>query len=72
MATSVLTRLQEIRESYAQRRALWRELSAYSTDNDLNDIEAAIDRADAEGDPRTLEVRRILAAQRNAIAMRRR
>lgn len=71
MATSVLTRLQEIRESYAQRRALWRELSAYSTDNDLNDIEAAIDRADAEGDPQTLEVRRILAAQRNAIAMRR-
>jgi hypothetical protein len=49
----------------------WRELSAYSTDNDLNDIEAAIDRADAEGDPRTLEVRRILAAQRNAIALRR-
>jgi hypothetical protein len=71
MATSVLTRLQEIRESRAQRRALWRELSAYSTDNDLNDIEAAIDRADAEGDPQTLEVRRILAAQRNAIAMRR-
>ena len=71
MATSVLTRLQEIRESRAQRRALWRELSAYSTDNDLNDIEAAIDRADAEGDPQTLEVRRILAAQRNASAMRR-
>lgn len=71
MATSVLTRLQELRESYAQRRALWRELSAYSTDNDLNDIEAALDRADAAGDPQTLEVRRILAAQRNAIAMRR-
>lgn len=71
MTTSVLTRLQEIRESYAQRRALWRELSAYSTDNDLNDIEAAIDRAEAEGDPQTMEVRRILAAQRNAIAQRR-
>lgn len=68
MTTSVLTRLQEIRESYAQRRALWRELSAYTTENDLNDIEAAVDRAEAEGDSQTWEVRRILAAQRAAIA----
>ena len=50
MATSVLTRLQEIRESHARRRTLWRELSAYTTAGDLNDIEAAIARSDAEAD----------------------
>jgi hypothetical protein len=71
MTTSVLTKLNEMRDSYSRRRALWRELSAYNTDNDLNDLEAAIDRSNTEGDPRTLEVRRILAAQRNAIALRR-
>ena len=71
MTTSVLTRLHEIRESQARRRALWRELSVYTTDNDLNDIEAAIARSGAENDPQTREVRRILAAQRAALAMRR-
>jgi hypothetical protein len=65
MTTSVLSRLSEIRESNARRRALWRELSAYTTAGDLNDIEAAIARCDdAETDPETLEVRRILASQR--------
>ncbi len=34
MTTSVLNRLQEIRESYARRRALWRELSAYTSAGD--------------------------------------
>ena len=67
MTSSVLTRMHEIRESYARRRALWRELSAYTTAGDLNDIEAAIARTDdAETDPETQEIRRILAAQRNA------
>jgi hypothetical protein len=66
MATSVLNRLHEIRESYARRRALWHELSAYTTAGDLNDLEAAIARSGAEYDPRTQEIRRILAAQRNS------
>jgi hypothetical protein len=65
MATSVLTRLQEIRESRARRRTLWRELSAYTTAGDLNDIEAAIARSDAEADPETQQIRRFLSAQRN-------
>jgi hypothetical protein len=65
MTSTALTRLQEIRESYARRRALWRELSAYTTTDDLNDIEAAIARSDAEADPETQEIRRFLAAQRN-------
>ena len=67
MTTSILTRLHEIRESHARRRALWRELSAYTTAGDLNDIEAAIARSgDAEADAETQEIRRFLAAQRNA------
>ncbi len=50
---------------------MWRELSAYTTDGDLNDIEAAIARSGAEADPQTRQVRRILAAQRAALAARR-
>jgi len=65
MTTSVLSRLQEIRGGYARRRTLWRELSAYTTAGDLNDIEATIARSDTENDPETQEIRRILAAQRN-------
>jgi hypothetical protein len=66
MTTAVLNRLHEIRESRARRRALWRELSAYTTAGDLNDIEAAIARSDdTETDQETREIRRFLAAQRN-------
>jgi hypothetical protein len=69
MKTAVLTRLSEIREAYARRQIMWRELSAYTTANDLNDIEAAIARTDgAEADPETQEVRRIIAAQRFSMA----
>jgi hypothetical protein len=65
MTTAVLTRLREIREGHARRRNLWRELSVYVTDNELNDIEAAIARSeDAEGNRETQEIRRILAAKR--------
>jgi hypothetical protein len=65
MTTSVLTRLQEIRESHTRRRMLWRELSAYKTAGDLNDLEAAIARSPgAESDPETREIRRFLAVQR--------
>ena len=66
MTTAVLNRLREIRESHARRRALRRELSAYTTVGDLNDIEAAIARYDTETDPETQKIRRFLAAQRNA------
>jgi hypothetical protein len=67
MTTSVLSRLQEIREDYARRRALWRELSAYTTADDLNDLEAAIDRNGDQTDPETRQIRRFLAAQRNVL-----
>jgi hypothetical protein len=65
MTTAVLTRLREIREERARRRTLWRELSAYNTAEDLDDIEAAVARSDgAETDPETQEIRRFLAARR--------
>jgi hypothetical protein len=67
MTPTVLTRLQRIRAERARRRTLWRELSAYTTAGDLNDIEAAIARSgDARNDPETQEIRRFLAARRNA------
>ena len=67
MTPSVLTRFQQVRAEHARRRTLWRELSAYTTAGDLNDIEAAIARSDDAGnDPETREIRRFLAARRNA------
>lgn len=71
MTTSVLSRLHEIRAAYARRRSLWRELSEYITADDLNDIEAAVDRCENdETDPQTQELRRILAAQRTIARQR--
>ncbi len=65
MTSSVLTRLTELREAHARRRALWRELSFYTTASDRSDIEAAVARCDeTEDDPATRQVRRILAEQR--------
>jgi hypothetical protein len=64
MTNSVLTRFQEIRDGYTRRRTLWRELSAYTTADDLNDLEAAISRSEHPADAETQEIRRFLAAQR--------
>ena len=69
MTPSVLTRLTEFRDARARRRALWRELSCYTTASDLTDIEAAIARCDGGEDaPGTRQVRRIVAAQRSDLA----
>jgi chromosome segregation ATPase len=70
MATAVLTRLAAIRESYQQQRTLRRELSHYVTQGDLNDLEAAISRAEDEYAPDTQEIRSILAAQRTEVLWR--
>jgi hypothetical protein len=65
MTISVLTRLKVIRADRARRRTLRRELSAYITNSDLSDIEAAIARSDdAEIDPEIQEIQRFLAARR--------
>ena len=65
MTISVLARLKMSRADRARRRTLWRELSACTTNEDLNDLEAAIARSDdAEIDPEIQEIRRFLAARR--------
>lgn len=67
MATTVLSRLTEIRDSFLNRRALWRELSSYTTPEDLTDIEAAISRSEARGNAETAGLRRVLEAKRMAL-----
>jgi hypothetical protein len=65
MTIAVLTRLRETREERARRRTLWRELSAYTTAEELDEIEAAVARSQGAGtDPETQEIRRFLAARR--------
>ena len=66
MMTSLLSRLREMRAARARRRALWRELSTYTTADDLNDIEAAIARCDdPDADAETRVVRAFLASRRS-------
>jgi hypothetical protein len=65
MASAILRRVRGARESYIQQRDLRRELAAYKTQDDLNDLEAALDRHSYE---ETEQIRRILAAQRAALA----
>lgn len=60
MTTAFLGRLREIRAAHATHRALARELSAYKTEGDLNDLGAILDRYD---DTETAQIRGILAAQ---------
>lgn len=67
MATAVLSRLTEIRESYARRRALYREMDSYTTEGALNDIEAAIYRTEAETGSDHWELRQVIAAKRNEL-----
>lgn len=70
MTSSVLSLLHEMRDSHARRRMLFRELSACTTADDLDDIEAAIARCDegAQPDPETQEIRRFLVAQRTNLS----
>ena len=53
-----------------RRRALWRELDGYTTEDSLADIEAAIARSEAEDDPETRELRSIIAAKRVQLLQR--
>ncbi|MGH3170953.1 MAG: hypothetical protein ACRDN0_34415 [Trebonia sp.] len=65
MTSATMRRLRDIRESYIEQRNLRRELAAYTTEDDLNDIEAALERhTDAE----TEGIRRILAHQRATLS----
>lgn len=53
-------RLRGIRAARTSQRALERELAAYTSESDLNDLGAILDRYD---DAETAEIRGILAAQ---------
>jgi hypothetical protein len=65
MTSALLRRVRSARESYVQQRNLRRELAVYTTQDDLNDLEAALDRHAYD---ETEHIRRILAAQRAALA----
>jgi hypothetical protein len=60
--TAMRDRVRGVRLSHMARKSLERDLAAYTSENDLNDIEAILDRySDAE----TVEIRRILAGRHN-------
>ncbi len=53
--------VRQIRQAHASQQALRRDLDTYTTDSDLNDLGATLDRYD---DDDTRDIRAILAAQR--------
>ncbi len=59
--TTIRGQLRDLREAHAERKSLERELAAYSTEDDLNDLEAILGRYN---DADTAEIRRILAGRR--------
>jgi hypothetical protein len=62
--TSVLTQFRESRDAHAARAALERELASYNSPSDLDDLHAILDRY---SDRETVQIRRILAAQRTLL-----
>ena len=62
MWTTVRTQLRESRDAHAARASLERELASYSSEADLDDLHAILDRY---SDTETADIRRILAAQRS-------
>ena len=59
--TAIRSRIRESRDAHAARSALERELSSYNSQSDLDDLHAILDRY---SDQETVQIRRILAAQR--------
>jgi hypothetical protein len=53
--------LREAREARAARKALERDLASYTTQADLNDLDAILER---HSDEETADIRRILAGRR--------
>jgi hypothetical protein len=63
MWTEIRGRVRDARVAYAARMQLERELAGYTTDSDLNDLHAILDRYP---DRETVGIRRILASQQAA------
>ncbi len=61
--TAIRDELRSARAARAARKSLERELSSYTSDNDLNDLGAILAR---HSDEETAEIRHILAARRYA------
>ena len=59
--TTVREQLRDRRQAHEARESLERELAAYNTESDLNDLEAILDR---HSDADTAVIREILACQR--------
>jgi hypothetical protein len=59
--TTIRGQLRQLRDTHAERKSLERELASYTSANDLNDIEAILDRYD---ETETAEIRRILSGRR--------
>ena len=55
--------LREAREARAARKALERDLASYTTQADLNDLDAILER---HSDEETADIRRILAGRRRS------
>ena len=62
--TSVRTQLRESHDAHIARAVLERELASYSSQSDLDDLHAVLDRYN---DRETAQIRRILAAQRTPL-----
>jgi hypothetical protein len=56
--TALVGQLEHSREARATRRVLARELASYTSQSDLNDLHAILDR---HSDEETRDIRRILA-----------
>jgi len=59
--TTIRGQLRQLRDTHAERKSLERELASYTSANDLNDLEAILDRYD---ESETAEIRRILSGRR--------
>jgi hypothetical protein len=59
--TTIRGQLRQLRDTHAERKSLERELASYTSANDLNDLEAILDRYD---ETETAEIRRILSGRR--------
>jgi hypothetical protein len=65
--TSLRDRLRSTREARAERTRLQNELASYTSPQDLNDLDAILDRY---SDEETAGIRRILAVQRGRVSER--
>jgi len=63
LLTAIRGRLRESRDARSARKALKRDLESYTSDADLNDLHAILDRY---SDQETAEIRRLLASRRVA------